>query len=130
MGVTSVALKGGAPQAPRLAAVAGALPLLIADASAGADLITTAREALRRLDGMLADNADALRGTMSNFNTFTGALARNSDRIDGIVAGLERMTGGGDAKAQAQSFDLTAPRVAPQPDKPRAGHWRSAIRPP
>jgi phospholipid/cholesterol/gamma-HCH transport system substrate-binding protein len=121
MGVTSVTLKGGASEAPRLVAAEGGLPLLIADASAGADLSTTAREALRRLDGMLADNADALRGTMSNFNTFTGALARNSDRIDGIVAGLERMTGGGDSKSPAQSFDLTAPRLAAQVDRPRAG---------
>jgi phospholipid/cholesterol/gamma-HCH transport system substrate-binding protein len=121
MGVTSIALKGGASEAPRLVAAEGGLPLLIADASAGADLSTTAREALRRLDGMLADNADALRGTMSNFNTFTGALARNSDRIDGIVAGLERMTGGGDSKSPAQSFDLTAPRLAAQVDRPRAG---------
>ena len=121
MGVTSVTLKGGASEAPHLVAAEGGLPLLIADASAGADLSTTAREALRRLDGMLADNADALRGTMSNFNTFTGALARNSDRIDGIVAGLERMTGGGDSKSPAQSFDLTAPRLAAQVDRPRAG---------
>jgi phospholipid/cholesterol/gamma-HCH transport system substrate-binding protein len=121
MGVTSVALKGGASEASRLVAAEGALPLLIADASAGADLSTTAREALRRLDGMLADNADALRGTMSNFNTFTGALARNSDRIDGIVAGLERMTGGADSKGPAQSFDLTAPRVAAHVDRSRPG---------
>jgi len=121
MGVTSVALKGGTPHAPNLTANAGALPLLIADASAGADLTTTAREALRRLDGMLAENADALRGTMTNFNTFTGALARNADRIDSIVAGLERMTGGDASKAQAQSFDLTAPRVVPQHDRPFKG---------
>ena len=131
MGVTSVTLKGGASEAPRLVAAEGGLPLLIADASAGADLSTTAREALRRLDAMLADNADALRGTMSNFNTFTGALARNSDRIDGIVAGLERMTGGGDSKGPAQSFDLTAPRVAAQRRQaPGRVRWRSAIPPP
>jgi len=121
MGVTSIALKGGASEASRLVAAEGGLPLLIADASAGADLSTTARDALRRLDGMLADNADALRGTMSNFNTFTGALARNADRIDGIVAGLERMTGGGDGKGPAQSFDLTAPRVAAHVDRARTG---------
>ena len=111
MGVTSVALKGGTSQAPALAGFAGALPLLTADASAGADLSTTAREALRRLDGILADNSDTLRGTFSNLSTFTGALARNSDRIDGIVAGLQRMTGSGD-NAQTLSFDLTAPEIA------------------
>lgn len=111
MGVTSVALKGGTPQAPALAASANAPPLLTADASAGLDLSTTARDALRRLDGILADNTATLRDTFSNLSAFTGALARNSDRIDGIVAGLERMTGGG-SKAQTLSFDLTAPAIS------------------
>lgn len=111
MGATSVALKGGAPQAPALAASANTLPLLTADASAGLDLSTAARDALRRLDGILADNTATLRDTFSNLSTFTGALARNSDRIDGIVLGLERMTGGGN-KAQTLSFDLTAPAIA------------------
>lgn len=110
MGVTSVALKGGSPIAARLTGPAGVPPLLIADAGAGADLTATAREALRKLDGILGDNADAIRGTMSNLNVFTGALAKNSDRLDGIVAGLERMTGADSSKAAALSFDLTAPR--------------------
>ena len=111
MGVTSVALKGGAPQAPALTASANTRPLLTADAAAGLDLSTTARDALRRLDGILADNTATLRDTFSNLSAFTGALARNSDRIDGIVSGLERMTGGG-AKAQTLSYDLSAPAIA------------------
>jgi phospholipid/cholesterol/gamma-HCH transport system substrate-binding protein len=111
MGVTSIALKGGSPIAPRLTASDGIPPLLVADASAGADLTTSAREALRKLDGILGDNADTLRGTLSNLNVFTAALAKNSGRIDSIVAGLERMTGGEAAKPPGQSFDLTAPRA-------------------
>jgi phospholipid/cholesterol/gamma-HCH transport system substrate-binding protein len=121
MGVTSVALKGGAAQSANLVGTAGSPPLLVADASAGADLTTSAREALRKLDSILADNSDALRGTISNLNTFTAALAKNSDKIDGIVAGLERMTGGDSAKGQAQSFDLTAPRTFPSLDKTSKG---------
>ena len=82
----------------------------------------TAREALRRLDGLLADNSETLRGTISNLNTFTGALAKNSDRIDGIVAGLERMTGGGDSnKAQAVTFDLTPAHAFPSFEKAAKG---------
>jgi phospholipid/cholesterol/gamma-HCH transport system substrate-binding protein len=114
MGVTSIALKGGADNSANLATSSGSPALLVADASAGADLTSTAREALRRLDGILADNSDTLRGTISNLNTFTGALAKNSDRIDGIVAGLERMTGGDSSKTPALLFDLTAPHVFPQ----------------
>jgi phospholipid/cholesterol/gamma-HCH transport system substrate-binding protein len=116
MGVTSIALKGGSPQSPALTASAGALPVLAADPAAGADLTTAAREALRRLDGILADNSDALKGTIANLNTFTGALARNSDRIDGIVTGLERMTGGDAAKVPPMLFDLTAPHTFPPRD--------------
>jgi phospholipid/cholesterol/gamma-HCH transport system substrate-binding protein len=121
MGVTSVALKGGSPVAARLTGSLGAPPLLVADAGAGADLTATAREALRKLDGILGDNADAIRGTISNLHVFTGALAKNSDRLDSIVAGLERMTGGDARKAQAQSFDLTAPREFPPEAKADSG---------
>jgi len=123
MGVTSIALKGGSPQSPALSASAGALPVLMADPAAGTDLTTAARGALQRLDGILADNSDALKDTIANLNTFTGALARNSDRIDGIVAGLQRMTGGDAAKAPVMTFDLTAPRSFP----PRDGVPATAI---
>ena len=121
MGVTSVALKGGAPQSPSLTAADGSPPLLVAEAAAGSDLTATARDALHRLDGILADNSESLRGTIANLNTFTGALAKNSDKIDGIVAGLERMTGGDSAKSQAVLLDLTAPRTFPAYDKKIAG---------
>jgi phospholipid/cholesterol/gamma-HCH transport system substrate-binding protein len=117
MGVTSVALKGGAAQSLPLTGTTGNPPLLIADAAAGADLTTTAREALKRLDGILADNADSLKSTISNLNVFTGALAKNSDRIDGIVAGIERMTAGESAKPQSVSFDLSVPGQFPPSDK-------------
>ena len=109
--MTSVALKGGTSQAPDLNRFRRRL------AAADSGRFSRGRSqhhgprALRRLDGILAENSDALRGTFSNLSTFTGALARNSDRIDGIVAGLQRMTGGGD-KAQTLSFDLTAPEIA------------------
>jgi phospholipid/cholesterol/gamma-HCH transport system substrate-binding protein len=75
-----------------------------------------ARQALRRLDVLLADNSDPLKSAIANLNTFSGALARNSDRVDGILAGLERMTGGG-AKAAPVVYDLTAPRTFARTDK-------------
>ena len=46
-----------------------------------------ARQALRRIDAVLADNSDSLKSSIANLNTFTGALARNSDRVDGILVG-------------------------------------------
>ena len=114
MGVTSIALKGGAPDSPNLT---GSPPLLVAEASAGSDLTSTAKEALQRLGGILADNSESLHSTISSLSTFTGALAKNSDRIDGIVAGLERMTGADAIKNAVMSFDLAAPRTFPPFDK-------------
>jgi phospholipid/cholesterol/gamma-HCH transport system substrate-binding protein len=77
-----------------------------------------ARETLRRLDGILAENAQPLRSVLGNLDTFSGALARNSDRMDGIVAGLERMTGGAAAKARLVSYDLTALHAAEATARP------------
>jgi len=105
-----VALAGGKSD-HRLLSAKGEPPLLVADAAAGQSMAQAAREVLRRLDGVLAENAQPLRNMIGNFETFSGALARNSDRLDGIVAGLERMTGGATAKARLVSYDLTAPHV-------------------
>jgi phospholipid/cholesterol/gamma-HCH transport system substrate-binding protein len=89
--------------------------MLIADSAAGQSMTETARQALRRLDVLLADNSGELKSAISKLNIFTGALARNSDRVDGVLSGLERMTGGGPAKPVATTYDLTAPRSFPQP---------------
>jgi phospholipid/cholesterol/gamma-HCH transport system substrate-binding protein len=113
MGVTSIALKGGTASSPKLT---GSPPLLVADASAGADLTSTAKETLHRLDNILSDNSDSLRSTINNLSTFTGALAKNSDRIDGIVSGLERMAGADAIKNPVTSFDLTLPDTLPGVD--------------
>jgi phospholipid/cholesterol/gamma-HCH transport system substrate-binding protein len=72
-----------------------------------------ARDVLRRMDQVLAENAQPLRSTIANFDTFSGALARNSDRLDGIVSGLERLTGGAAAKARTLGYDLTVPKIPP-----------------
>ena len=89
--------------------------MLVADPAAGQSMTQAARDVLRRLDGVLVENAQPLRSTIANLDTFSGALARNSDRLDGIVAGLERMTGGAAARARTLGYDLTVPRVAAAP---------------
>jgi phospholipid/cholesterol/gamma-HCH transport system substrate-binding protein len=87
-GVPVISLEGGdsagAPQ------VTGPL---IAEKGAGQSMTQAAREALRRVDTVLSDNAAPLHETIGNLGTFAEALARNSSKLDGIVAGLERMTG-------------------------------------
>jgi len=105
-----IALVGGKSSEP-LRSLKAEPPLLIANAGAGQSMSQAARDVLRRLDGLLADNAQPLRSMIGNFETFSGALARNSDRLDGIVTGLERMTGGAAAKARLMSYDLITPRT-------------------
>jgi len=117
-GVPVIALEGGnarwttSPGEPRV---------LVADPLAGQSMTQAARDALRRVDAVLAENAEPLRETIANLKTFSAALARNSDRVDGLLAGLERMAGGGPAAAPPIVYDLTAPRSFPPSVKPPAG---------
>jgi phospholipid/cholesterol/gamma-HCH transport system substrate-binding protein len=119
-GTAAVTLAGGTPTSPIPSARRGEPPLLVADATAGQTMTQVAREALRRLNTILADNADALHTTITNLETFSGVLARNSDRLDGILAGIERMTGAAPAKPPPV-YDLTAPHAFPAAAKPPRG---------
>jgi phospholipid/cholesterol/gamma-HCH transport system substrate-binding protein len=116
-GVPVVALQGGSKP---LSATPGQPATLTADPLAGQSMTTAARDALRRLDLILTDNADDLRDTIANLKTFSAALARNSDKLDGIVKGLERLTGGEAANAPRVVYDLAAPKTFPSLDKPRS----------
>lgn len=106
-----VTLTGGSsPEV--LTSAKGEPPVLTARTDAGQTMSQAAQNVLRRIDGILAENAQPLRSLLANIDSFAGALARNSDKVDGIVAGLERMTGGATAKARANTFNLRPLRVA------------------
>jgi phospholipid/cholesterol/gamma-HCH transport system substrate-binding protein len=116
-GVPVVTLQGGSKP---LGAAPGQPLTLTADPLAGQSMTTAARDALRRLDLILADNAEPLRTTIANLNTFSAALARNSDKLDSIVGGLDRLTGGSAANAPRAVYDLTAPKTFASLDKPQS----------
>jgi phospholipid/cholesterol/gamma-HCH transport system substrate-binding protein len=101
-GVPVVALEGGV-----LLANSGEVSTLIAEPGAGQGMTQAARDALRRVDSVLADNAEPLKNTIANLQVFSEGLARNTGKLDSIVAGLEKMTGGG-APAQKVTYDLRA----------------------
>lgn len=87
-GVPVVALEGGDdPAAPPVR------DALVAEKGAGQSMTQAARDALRKVDSVLSENADPLHDAIGNLRTFTEGLARNTPKLDGIVAGLERMTG-------------------------------------
>jgi phospholipid/cholesterol/gamma-HCH transport system substrate-binding protein len=87
-GVPVVALEGG-----MLLTKSGEVPTLVAEPGAGQGMTQAARDALRRVDSVLAENSGSLKDTIANFKVFSEGLARNTGKLDGIVAGLERMTG-------------------------------------
>jgi phospholipid/cholesterol/gamma-HCH transport system substrate-binding protein len=103
-GVPVIALEGGT-----LLANSGEVPTLIAEPGAGQGMTQAARDALRRVDSVLAENAEPLKNTIANLQVFSEGLARNTGKLDGIVAGLEKMTGGG-TPPQKITYDLRAPQ--------------------
>jgi len=103
-GVPVIALEGG-----KLLVNSGEVPTLIAEPGAGQGVTQAARDALRKVDSVLAENAEPLKNTIANLQVFSDGLARNTGKLDSIVAGLEKMTGGG-AAAQKITYDLRAPQ--------------------
>jgi phospholipid/cholesterol/gamma-HCH transport system substrate-binding protein len=120
MGAPSIALRGGTPAAPPPGSTAGAR-VLKADPAASQDLSQATRNALQRLDTLIADNAEPLHGILANLSTFSETLARNSTRLDRILEALERLGGGGPAKVPARIYDLSAPQTFPPNDKVASG---------
>ena len=64
-GVPVIALEGG-----KLLAASGPVPTLVADPGAGQSMTQAARDALRRVDTVLADNAEPLQSTIANLKVF------------------------------------------------------------
>src|SRR6202051_1358469 len=110
-GVPVIALEGG-----MLLANSGEVPTLIAEPGAGQGMTQTARDALRRVDSVWAENAEPLKNTIANLQVFSEGLARNTGKLDGIVAGLEKMTGGG-TPVQKITYDLEGLRNQGPTDK-------------
>ncbi|RYG59482.1 MCE family protein, partial [bacterium] len=111
-GVPVISLEGG----DQIEA-SGAVPTLIADASAGQSMTQAARSALVRVDTVLADNAEPLKATIANLKIFSDGLAKNTGGLDAIVSGLVKMTGGGEAAIPKTIYDLKVPSEFAAPKK-------------
>jgi phospholipid/cholesterol/gamma-HCH transport system substrate-binding protein len=122
MAAPSIVLRGGTRDSPPLASSRSQPGVLVADPSATEDVSQAAREAIRIVRNVVAENAEPLRSTISNLSTFSGALARNSDHLDTIVQGLVRLAGGGPDNKPAPVYDLPAVRDVPALSRPPRGH--------
>lgn len=117
-GAPAIALVAGSADKPLLPTNDKEPPVLMADAASSRSMSQAARDALGRLNDLLAQNAAPLHTTIANLETFSDALARNAGKLDGIAAGLERMTGGG-AKPKPVVYDLRVP-ILPQAESAAA----------
>ena len=111
-GVPVIALEGG-----KQTGASTATQTLIADSSASVSMTQAARNALVRVDSVLAENAEPLKSTIANLKIFSAGLAKNTGGLDSIVTGLEKMTGGGPAAAPKITYDLRAATDFPDPRK-------------
>jgi len=116
-GAPAISLKGGAANAARLTSNDHHPPLLVAGAGVGENVMDSARSTLRRLDGILAENAKPLHEALTGLGTFSDMLGRNSKRIEGMIGGLEKLTGGGSEKKQPMMYDLAAANGFPPATK-------------
>jgi phospholipid/cholesterol/gamma-HCH transport system substrate-binding protein len=89
-GTASIALRGGSTDAP---ALTGNPPTLHVDAAGAQDVTQAAREAMRRIDALVADNETVLKTSLKNIEVFSQTLATNSQRIDQILAGAQGLLG-------------------------------------
>jgi len=111
-GVPVIALEGGTQLENT-----GEVPTLVAEAGAGQSMTQAARDALRKVDAVLSENAVPLHDAIANLSTFTEGLARNTPKLDGIVAGLERMTGSVTPPRKV-IYDLKAAETFDAPRRP------------
>jgi phospholipid/cholesterol/gamma-HCH transport system substrate-binding protein len=116
-GAAAVALKGGSAQAPRLTLQNGQPPVLIAGPEAGHTLTESAQGTLRRIDGILKENAKPLNTAITGIATFADMLGRNSKRVEGLIGGLESLTGSGKPKQGPAVYDLAAATGFPPAEK-------------
>jgi phospholipid/cholesterol/gamma-HCH transport system substrate-binding protein len=111
-GVPVIALEGGEDAtAPK---VEGAL---LAEKGAGQSMTQAARDALRKMDSVLSENAAPLHEAIANLSTFMEGLARNTPKLDGIVSGLEKMTGNATPPRKVV-YDLKAADQFATPHRP------------
>ena len=116
-GLAEVSLKGGAADAAPLAAQGSALPTLVADADATADVTQQARDVLSHIDSLVGANDTVLRSSLRNIETVTSTLADNSKRLDKVMLGLQNLVGGTDGNGQIGQAADSIRKLADDLDK-------------
>jgi phospholipid/cholesterol/gamma-HCH transport system substrate-binding protein len=91
-GIASLSLKGGSGTAVAPGTKAKP-PLLAAAAGSAVDVTQSARDVMRRLDKLIAENQAALHAAIENIDKFSAALANSTDKIDSTLANVDKFSG-------------------------------------
>ena len=91
-GIASLSLKGGSGAAVPPGTKAKP-PLLAASAGSAVDVTQSARDVMRRLDKLIAENQQALHAAIENIDKFSAALANSTDKIDSTSANVDKFSG-------------------------------------
>lgn len=96
-GVAAISLKGGDPDAPAVPLDDDGMRVLYADPNALQDVTEAIRRTLANVNRVIADNEEAIKGSLQNVQTFTASLAKSSERVDSIVRKVDDVVGRADS---------------------------------
>jgi len=99
-GVAAISLKGGLDSAPPVPLDEDGVPVLTADPELLMDISESVKATLRNLNKVVAENAETVKESLSNLQTFTASLARSSDKIDSIMVKVDGVIGKTDSVMQ------------------------------
>ena len=116
-GAPTIALKGGAADAPQLTAQNQQPPELVAGAGIGQNITESVQATLNKIDGIIDENAKPLHTAVTGISEFADMLGRNSKRVEGLIGGLERLTGTGPEQQAPKVYDLSAAKDFPGIEK-------------
>ncbi len=106
-GAPAIALKGGAADAPQLTTENSHPAVIKAPEGVGKNLTESARETLKSIDQLIAENSKPIHTAIEGISTFADMLGKNSKRVEGLIGGIEKLTGGG-SEAKPAIYDLSA----------------------
>ena len=90
-GLATVALKGGAEDAPMAERDADGMPTLNVDTRTIQDLSQSFRTTWQNVNRLVDDNRDTVKNSLANIEVFTEILSNNADRFDSIHGKGERL---------------------------------------
>jgi phospholipid/cholesterol/gamma-HCH transport system substrate-binding protein len=88
-GIAAISFTGGTVDGPPPPLDRDGIPVLTADPDELLNTQEKIRVALRNVDKVIADNEDAIKDTLRNFETFTTSLSSSGERITSIVSAAE-----------------------------------------